>query len=52
MPTAKITETVRSTALKRPLVSNVVRDTDIPGLGLHVTTQRAFWALSYQPRGF
>lgn len=52
MPTIKITETVRANALKRPLAPNVFRDTDIPGLALHVTTRRGFWALIYAPRGF
>ena len=46
----KITETVRSAALRRPLKPSVTRD-EVPGFALHVTTQRGFWALSYQPRG-
>jgi hypothetical protein len=37
--------------LRRPLVPSVTKDADIPGLALHVTTRRAFWALSYQPKG-
>jgi len=48
---AKITETVRSAALRRPLKPSVTRDSEIPGLCLHVTTRRSFWALSYQPKG-
>src|ERR1700722_16460257 len=47
----KITETVRSAALRRPLKPSLTRDSEIPGLCLHVTTRRAFWALSYQPKG-
>ena len=47
----KITEPVRSTRLRRPLSPSVTRDCEIPGLCLHVTTRRAFWALSYQPKG-
>jgi integrase len=50
MPT-KITETVRSALLRRPLKPSVTRDSEILGLCLHVTTRRAFWALSYQPKG-
>jgi hypothetical protein len=51
MPTIKITEPVRSALLRRPLAPSVTRDRDVPGLALHVTTRRSFWALSYQPRG-
>ena len=47
----KITETVRSARLRRPLVPSVTRDVDAPGFCLHVTQRRAFWALSYQPKG-
>jgi integrase len=47
----KITEDVRAKALRRPLKPSVTRDRDVPGLCLHVTTRRSFWALSYQPRG-
>jgi integrase len=47
----KITEPVRSARLRRPLKPSVTRDVDTPGLALHVTTRRAFWALTYQPRG-
>jgi integrase len=50
MPT-KITETLRSALLRRPLKPSVTRDSEIPGLCLHVTTRRTFWALSFQPRG-
>jgi integrase len=51
MPTIKITEAVRSNALRRPLKPSVTRDSEIPGLALHVTTRRSFWAFTYQPRG-
>ena len=51
MPTIKITEDVRSAALRRPLVPSATRDSEISGLTLIVTTRRAFWALVYQPRG-
>jgi integrase len=47
----KITENVRAAALRRPFAPSVIRDRDIPGLALHVTTRRAFWAVSYQPHG-
>jgi integrase len=50
LPT-RITETVRSAALRRPLVPSVIRDRDVAGFALHVTRKRAFWALSYQPKG-
>jgi integrase len=51
MPTTRITESVRSNALRRPLKPAVIRDSEIAGLCLIVTTRRAFWALTYQPRG-
>jgi hypothetical protein len=51
MPIVKITETLRSALLRRPLAPSVTKDRDVPGLALHVTTKRSFWALSYQPRG-
>jgi integrase len=51
MSTTKITEAVRSNALRRPLKPAVIRDSEIPGLCLIVTTRRGFWALVYQPRG-
>ena len=52
MPAAvKITEPTRTARLRRPLLASVTRDAGVPGLALHVTTRRAFWALSYQPRG-
>ena len=50
MPT-KITENLRSAALRRPLKPSVTRDSEIAGLTLVVTTRRAFWCLVYQPRG-
>ena len=51
MPTIRITEIKRSELLRRPLKPSVTRDRDVPGLALHVTTKRGFWALSYQLRG-
>jgi integrase len=51
MPTVRITETLRSTLLRRPLKPSVTRDVDVPGLCLVVTTRRGFWCLIYQPRG-
>jgi integrase len=50
MPT-KITETVRTALLRRPLKPSVTKDSEIPGFALHVTRKRSFWALSYQPKG-
>jgi hypothetical protein len=50
----KITEPMRSEALKRvdgKLTPTVLKDGEISGFALHVTTSRSFWALSYQPRG-
>jgi integrase len=50
----KITESVRSARLspvEGALVPSVTFDTDVPGFALHVTTRRAFWAVTYQPRG-
>jgi integrase len=46
-----ITEPMRSALLRRPLAPSVTRDRDVPGLAMHVTTRRSFWALAYQPRG-
>jgi integrase len=51
MSTKKITEALRSAALRRPLVPSVTRDSEISGLTLVVTKRRGFWALVYQPRG-
>jgi integrase len=54
MPTiakAKITETTRQAALKQPLKQSIIKDAEIAGFQLIVTTQRAFWAQSLQPRG-
>jgi integrase len=51
MPT-RITETTRATALRRPLTPFVIQDSDVPGLALHVTSKRGFWAFSYTPHGF
>lgn len=48
-PPPKITETVRQSALKLPLVPIVIKDSD--GFLLIVTTRRAFWAQRLQPRG-
>jgi hypothetical protein len=47
----KITETVRSAALRRPLVPDVKYDSEIAGFALHLTTRRSFWALTYSPHG-
>jgi integrase len=51
MPTIKITESVRADRLRRPLIPSVAMDAEVKGFALKVTTQRAFWALFYQPRG-
>jgi integrase len=51
MPTRKITEAVRAAALKRPLKPDIIRDADISGFCLVVTSRRGYWALTYQPRG-
>ncbi len=50
MPT-KITETVRSARLRRPLIPGVTKDSDIPGFALIVTRTRRFWCQFYQPKG-
>jgi hypothetical protein len=50
----KITEPVRYARLKlveEALVPSVTFDTDVPGFALHVTTRKAFWGVTYQPRG-
>ena len=50
----KITETMRSEALRRvdgKLTPSVLKDAEISGFALHVTASRAFWAMTYQPRG-
>ena len=47
----KITETVRGSALRRPLKPDVIWDAEIAALALHVTTRRGFWALTYSPHG-
>jgi hypothetical protein len=41
----KITESVRSAALRRPLKPAVIRDSEIPGLCLIISSRRGFWAL-------
>ena len=58
MPTVRITEDIRSAALRRPPLPSshrfrpsVTKDRDVPGLHLIVTSTRAFWALVYQARG-
>jgi integrase len=48
----KITETTRANALRRPLTPSVTHDSDVPGLALHITSKRGFWAFSYTPHGF
>jgi integrase len=50
MPT-RITEATRATALRRPLAPSVIHDSDVPGLALHITSRRGFWAISYMPHG-
>ena len=50
MPT-KITETTRANALRRPLAPSIIHDREVPGLALHVTSRRGFWAFSYTPHG-
>ena len=47
----KITEDIRAKALRRPLVPDVIGETEIRGFALIITSRRAFWALRYQPRG-
>jgi integrase len=50
----KISEDLRIDALRRlngKLTPSVLKDSEISGFALHVTTSRTFWALSYQPRG-
>ena len=50
-PTTKITEPTRQAALKQPLKSAVVKDSEIDGFRLIVTQSRAFWCQLLQPRG-
>jgi integrase len=50
-PTTKITEATRQAALKQPLRPSIIKDSEIAGLALIVTTRRAFWAQNLQPRG-
>ena len=47
----KITEATRSNALRLPLAPSVIKDTELAGLALIVTTRRAFWVQFLQPRG-
>jgi integrase len=50
----KLTEPMRSEALKwvdGKLTPSVLKDGELSGFALHVTISRAFWALTYQPRG-
>ena len=49
--TTKITETVRVAALKLPLTPAIIKDTEIRGFWLIITTQRAFWAQFLQAHG-
>jgi integrase len=49
--TIKITEQVRAAALKLPLAPSVTKDAELAGLQLIVTTQRAIFAQTLQPRG-
>src|ERR1700686_4931602 len=48
---AKITEVTRANALRRPVTPSVIHDTDVPGLALHITSKRGFWAFAYTPHG-
>jgi integrase len=53
-PARKITEDLRARALRRvdgQLVPSVMKDTEIRGFALVVTTRRAFWCLFFQPKG-
>ena len=50
MPT-KITETVRSAACADRSSLPSPATAKFPDSALHVTTRRAFWALTYQPKG-
>jgi integrase len=47
----KIIETVRSAALQRPLVPDVIWDSEISGFSLRVGRERGFWAIDYSPHG-
>jgi integrase len=47
----KITETIRSAMLKRPLKPDIAWDADISGFALHVVRKRSFWAFDYSPHG-
>jgi integrase len=47
----KITDTMRAAALKRPLKPNVIKDSEIRGFALIVTTRDAFWTQKLQPHG-
>ena len=47
----KITEAVRTAALRRPLIPNIVWDADHPGFALYVTCTRGFWGWNYTPHG-
>jgi integrase len=51
IPRLKITDPIRDSRLKRPLKPSKTWDKEVRGFVLIVTTRRAFWALSYQPRG-
>ena len=52
--TKKITENVRAEALRRvtgAFVPSTIKDAEIKGFALVVTTRRAFWCLFFQPKG-
>jgi integrase len=48
----KITEPTRQFALKLPLTPLIIKDNEIDGFQLIVTTRRVFWVQFLQPRGF
>jgi integrase len=52
---SRITQTTVGAAIRRDadgaFKPAVVKDDQVNGLALHVTTRRAFWALTYQPHG-
>jgi integrase len=49
--TQKIDNPLREKRLSRPFKPSVTWDSVVRGFSLIVTTRRAFWAVTYQPRG-